>query len=189
MNTSTIDQISVSGMCKYDQETEYRVKIIIGLDNLTYEDGENFGFQDLKDMFMSKLVDSGIAGTDVCEITEDPFEFALMNYIQEGTILYCKTKSLKIVEKLMNVKSEGVFKQDISWQPKLSKEDMSQYFNLAFNDAKTRAQSIAESMGRTIGRALSIEDYNLSDGYREIIYTTDILNRKEYHVKVSFEMI
>lgn len=189
INKQTVDHISTNGIYNYEQKPEYRVKAILGLDNLSYEDAEKFSLQDIKDMFMSKLVDNGIVGTDVCVITEDPFEFALMNYNREGTVLYCKTTSLKIVEKILSVKSEGVFKQDTSWAPKLSTAEMTQYFYHAFEDAKTRAEAIAKSIGRTIGRALSIEDYNVREGYREMLYTSDILAKKEYHIKVSFEMI
>jgi len=179
--------ITVNGIFEYPIQPEYCIKMVLSLQNINFE-RPTATYNDIREEYMEKLVDEGIAGKPGVHLKEDPLAYSLMGYEMEGNIIEYKTKSLQMAQKFLSIKSDGVFKSESVMWIEHTNEEQAKYNKKAFENAKEKALTIALNLGKQLGDVLSIEDTNPKK-YIDGLYHTDNLKKREYHIRVSFEMI
>ena len=179
--------IFVNGVHEYKVQPEYCIKMIVSLQNINY-DRPTATYEDIRQEYMEKLVDEGIAGQPNAQLKEDSLAYSLMGYETEGNIIEYRTRSLQMAQKFLSIKSDGVFKSDSVMWIELTDEEMTAFAYGAFEDAKKKASKIAGRLGKSIGEVVYMEDTN-PKRYMDGLYQTDNLQKREYHIRVFFELI
>ena len=178
--------ILVDGVYQYPIKPTYFIKMIVSLGNLPYEDQQK-DFEEIKNEYISKLVDEGLVGNDKGTITEDLLAYGMLSYEGEGTILDYKTTSVDMVEKLLLIKSPGVSRSDAMLWVTISDEERAEYAKKAFENAKEKATRLATNVGKEIGEPIFIEDIQ-SQPFMEGFYYNERLDTRDYTITVSFEI-
>jgi len=179
--------IIVNGVFEYPIQPEYCIKMVLSLQNINF-DRPTVTYSDIREEYMEKLVDEGIAGKPGVHLTENPLAYSLMGYEMEGNIIEYKTDSLQMAQKFLSIKSDGVFKSDSIMWIELTDEEMAEYSKKAFENAKQKATDIAINIGKNLGDVISIEDTNPKK-YMDGLYQTENLLKREYYVRVAFATI
>lgn len=179
--------IVVNGVFEYAIKPEYCIKMVLSLQNINF-DRPAVTYSDIREEYMEKLVDEGIAGQPDVHLKEDPLAYSLMGYEMEGNIIEYKTESLQMAQKFLSIKSDGVFKSDSIMWIELTDEEMAEYAKKAFENAKQKAMAIAKNVGKGLGDVTFIEDTNPKK-YMDGLYQTDNLQIREYCIKAAFELV
>ena len=179
--------IVVNGVFEYPIQPEYCIKMVLSLQNINF-DRPTVTFSDIREEYMEKLVDEGIAGKPGVQLKEDPLAYSLMGYETEGNLIEYKTKSLKMAQKFLSIKSDGVFKSESIMWIELTDEEMAEYSKAAFENAKEKATIIAKNIGKSLSDVIYIEDTNPKK-FMDGLYQTDNLNKREYHIRAAFEIV
>lgn len=186
MNTIN-SEIVVNGVYEYSIRPKYCIKMVLSLQNINFE-RPTATYSDIKEEYMEKLVDEGIAGQPNVHLEEDPLAYSLMGYEMEGNIIEYKTDSLQEAQKFLSIKSDGVFKSDSTLSIFLTDEEMAEYAKKAFENARQKAMIIAKNVGKDLGDILYIEDTNPKK-YIDGLYQTDNLHKREYYIKAAFRLL
>jgi len=179
--------IVVNGVFEYEIRPEYYIKMVVSLQNINF-DRPTATYSDIKEEYMEKLVDEGIAGKPNVHLKEDPLAYSLMGYEMEGNVIEYRTDSLQMAQKFLSIKSDGVFKSDSIMWIALTNEEMAEYVKKAFENARQKAMALAKNVGKKLGEVILIEDTNPKK-YMDGLYQTDNLQKREYCIKAAFEFI
>lgn len=179
--------IVVNGVCEYSIQPEYCIKMVLSLQNINFE-RPTATYADIREEYMEKLVDEGIAGKPGIHLKEDPLAYSLMGYEMEGNIIEYKTRSLQMAQKFLSIKSDGVFKSESVMWIEHSDKEMAEYNEKAFENAKQKAMVIATNINKELGDIIFVEDTNPKK-FIDGLYHTDNLKKREYHIRVSFGII
>lgn len=179
--------IVVNGVFEYPIQPEYCIKMVLSLQNINF-DRPTVTYSDIREEYMEKLVDEGIAGKPGVHLKEDPLAYSLMGYEMEGNIIEYKTNSLQMAQKFLSIKSDGVFKSESLMWIELTDEEITAYSKGAFENAKQKAMTIASNIGKELGGVIYVEDTNPKK-FMDGLYQTDNLRNREYHIRVAFGII
>ena len=175
--------ISVVGTCEYKPKITFKVSNLLSLNNI-YQDTRRT-FEDYKKEYLDLLAQEGI-GKD--EITENELAYALLNYPKEGTVIDFSSTSVEKTQKFLETNTSAVSKYESTYIVEMTEEDMNDFFKEAYNNAKQKAEQKAKKIGRKIGQAIAIVDHNNSEYYASL-YSTKDLQKVEYRITVSFELL
>ncbi|MGB5553246.1 MAG: SIMPL domain-containing protein [Flavobacteriaceae bacterium] len=178
------NNITVSGIYKYNIAPEYSAKMIVSMSNVYY-DTETVSMSEVKSGYLDKLAKIGISSD---RLKEDDLYYSMMGYDKEGTVIEFKTKSLEEMKKFLMVKAIGVTKSDTTLEAELTDGAMADYAKGAFENARQKAEAIANKIGRKIGKAIYINDSNYNK-IAESMYYGSPTNSREYSISVSFELL
>jgi len=179
--------IVVNGVYEYPIQPEYCIKMVLSLQNINF-DRPTVTYSDIREEYMEKLVDEGIAGKPGVHLKEDPLAYSLMGYEMEGNLIEYKTNSLEMAQKFLSIKSDGVFKSESLMWIELTDIEIAEYSKNAFENAKQKAAVIAKNIGKNLGDVISIEDTNPKK-YMDGLYQTGNLHKREYHIRAAFATI
>jgi len=183
---SNQNTISVGGVHKYSIAPEYKANMVISMSNVYY-DAETMTYSTIKSGYLDKLAKVGISSD---RLTENELQYLLTGYDKEGTVFTFVTTSLEEMNKFLKVKSVGVTKSDTNLVVEMTDEQMANYAQKAYENAKKKADALAKKIGRTIGKATSISDSNSNKIYDSMYYGYgNSFDSKEYHISVSFELL
>lgn len=178
------NNITVNGTHKFVVEPEYSAKMIVSLTSVYY-DVETITLAEIKGNYLDKLVNAGLSKSD---LKENEWQYAIVGYDKAGTVIEFKTTSKEKMKTFLSTKSMGVTKSDSKMEATLTDEQLAEYGEKAFNNAKAKAEKLAQKIGRKIGKAIYISDTNRKE-ISEQLYYTSLNVEREYSVSVSFELL
>ncbi len=181
---NTTNQISVNGIHKFSVKPEYRVSVVISMQNVYY-DTENTNVTELKKAFYDKLNKIGISSN---RLQENEMKYDLLGYEKDGTIIEFKTTSMEEFQKFLNTKSLGLSKLENNAFSNITVDKMAEYSNAAFADAKKKATAIAQKLGKKLGEVKSYVDNNSLE-IEDSLYYNNTSHKKTYLISVSFELL
>lgn len=182
-NTSTKNTISVTGNVKYKKEIKaYRVKLIMGLDQMGYGNNECKTLDELKEKYFGKLKEKGI---DPNKLEEKKVEYLSMHYQREGTVYYYETTTEEEVSKLLSVRMLGVTSNGLEYKMELDDAVYDTLIEKALSQAEDKAKRIAKKANKKVGKIAMISDN--SYGHDDWVYYSP---KDEYlRLLVVFELL
>ena len=178
--------IVIDGIYEYPIKPTFFIKVILSLSNLAYEE-EKRDYEELKNEYISKLVDEGLMGNDSGTISEDNLAYGTMNFEKQGTVLEYKTNSIDKMEKFLMITSPGVTKSDSMLFVTLTDDERAEYAKKAFENAKEKATRLAKNIGKEIGEPIFIHDVQPAP-YMDGFYYNERLQKRDYVISVGFEI-
>jgi len=113
-NKDNRNTISVSSNVKFKKEVKaYRVKLIMGLDQMGYGNNECKTLDELKKKYFDKLKEKGI---DANKLKESKVEYLSMYYQREGTVYYYEATTIEEVTKILGVRVNGVTNNGLEYK-------------------------------------------------------------------------
>jgi len=182
-STSTKNTISVSSNVKFTKEVKaYRVKLIMGLDQMGYGNNECNTLDELKKKYFDKLKEKGI---DPTKLEEKKIEYLSMYYQREGTVYYYEATTEEEVSKILSAKVNGVTNNGLEYKTEMDDALYDSLIEKAIKQAKDKANRIAKKANKKVGEIAMISDN--SYGHEDWVYYSP---KDEYvRINVVFELL
>ncbi len=182
-NTSTKNTISVSSNVKFKKEVKaYRVKLVMGLDQMGYGNTECNTLEELKKKYFDKLKEKGI---DPTKLEEKKIEYLSMYYQREGTIYYYEASTEEEVSKVLSARVNGVTNNGLEYKMEIDDAAYDSLVEKAIKQAKSKANRIAKIANKKVGEIATISDN--SYGHEDWVYYSP---KDEYvRINVVFELL
>ena len=181
--SSTKNTISVSSNVKFKKDVKaFRVKLIMGLDQMGYGNNECKTLDELKKKYFDKLKENGI---DHTKLVEKKIEYLSMYYQREGTVYYYEANTEEEVSKILNTRVNGVTSNGLEYKTEIDDAVYDNLIEKAIEQAKNKAKRIAKKANKKVGEIAIISDntYGLEDW---VHYSP----RDEYiRINVVFELL
>ncbi|MET2984611.1 SIMPL domain-containing protein [Aureibaculum conchae] len=163
-NTSTKNTISVSSNVKFKKEVKaYRVKLVMGLDQMGYGNNECNTLDELKEKYFAKLKEKGI---DPTKLEEQKIEYLSMYYQREGTVYYYEASTEEEVQKVLSARVNGITNNGLEYKMELEDTIYDSLIEKAIEQAKDKAERIAKKANRKVGKIAMISDNSYgNDGW------------------------
>lgn len=182
-NISNKKTISVSSNIKFKKEVKaYRVKLIMGLDQMGYGNTECNTLDELKKKYFYKLKENSI---DPEKLEEKKIEYLSMYYQRKGTVYYYEASSEEEVSKLLSVKVNGVTNNGLEYKIVIDDGIYDGLIAKALKQAEAKAKRIANKANKKVGEIAMISDN--SYGLEDWVYYSP---KDEYiRINVVFELL
>ena len=155
-NSKTKNTISVSSDVQYKKEVKaYRVKLILGLDQMGYGNNECNTLDELKKKYFDKLKEKGI---DPTKLEEKKIEYLSMYYQREGTVYYYVATTEDEVAKVLSAKINGLTNNGLEYKSKMDDDVYNSLVDKALKKAKAKANKIAKIANKKVGEITTISD-------------------------------
>ncbi len=181
--TSSKNTISVSSNVKFKKEVKgYRVKLILGLDQMGYGNNECNSLEELKKKYFDKLKEKGI---DPAQLEEKKIEYLSMYYQREGTVYYYEAATEEEVTKILSTKVNGVTSNGLEYKVEIDNDVYDSLIEKAIHQAKDKANRIAKKVNKKVGEIAMISDNTY--GHDDWVYYSP---KDEYiRINVVFELL
>lgn len=147
--------VSTSGIAPIERvTTNYRIRTTLNMEQLYYTDPQCRSLEEFKEKYFSALKEQGF---DPSVFVEKKMDFLALGYQKEGTVLQFESSSLEKVEKLLNVKMNGVTLQ-YQFKSVLDPEKKETLLKQALADAKSNALKLCAIAGTSLGKIISISE-------------------------------
>ncbi|MDY7394291.1 SIMPL domain-containing protein [Aureibaculum sp. 2210JD6-5] len=182
-NSSTKNTISVSSSVKFKKEVKaYKVKLIMGLDQMGYGNTECNTLDELKEKYFDKLKEKGI---DPNKLKEQKIEYLSMYYQREGTVYYYEATTEEEVQKVLSARVNGVTNNGLEYRMELDDALYDNLIEKALEQAEDKANRIAKKANRKVGKIAMISDNSYT--YEDWVYYSP---KDEYlRINVVFELL
>ena len=160
---STKNTISVSSNVKFKKEVKaFRIKLIMGLDQMGYGNNECNTLDELKKKYFDKLKEKGI---DPNKLEEKKIEYLSMYYQREGTVYYYEASTEEEVSKVLSARVNGITNNGLEYKMQLDDATYDNLIEKAIIQAKDKAKRIATKANKKVGEIAMISDnsYGLED--------------------------
>ncbi|WP_117880562.1 SIMPL domain-containing protein [Aureibaculum luteum] len=180
---STKNTISVSSNVKFKKEVKaFRIKLIMGLDQMGYGNNECNTLDELKKKYFDKLKEKGI---DPNKLEEKKIEYLSMYYQREGTVYYYEASTEEEVSKVLSARVNGITNNGLEYKMQLDDATYDSLIERAIIQAKDKAKRIATKANKKVGEIAMISDN--SYGFEDWVYYSP---KDEYlRINVVFELL
>ncbi|QCX38726.1 DUF541 domain-containing protein [Aureibaculum algae] len=180
---STKNTISVSSNVRFKKEVKaFRIKLIMGLDQMGYGNNECNTLDELKKKYFDKLKEKGI---DPNKLEEKKIEYLSMYYQREGTVYYYEASTEEEVSKVLSARINGITNNGLEYKMQLDDATYDNLIEKAIIQAKDKAKRIATKANKKVGEIAMISDN--SYGLEDWVYYSP---KDEYlRINVVFELL